>query len=109
MAYSQARLKRVIRRYVNCLRKEIPVSRVILFGSYAWGKPKPYSDIDLAVFSRKFRGRNELKDMQYLFKRACEVDPFIEPLPFHPREMKKPDRRTFLYRILKEGKRMPLL
>jgi len=106
MAYSQIRLRKVVRRYVDRLRKEIPVSRVILFGSYAWGKPKAYSDIDLAVFSRKFTDKNEIKDMQFLFKRACEVDAAIEPLPFHPRELHKPDSRTLLARIVKEGKRL---
>lgn len=32
-----------------------PFQKAILFGSYAKGNPNKYSDIDLAVWSRKFR------------------------------------------------------
>lgn len=80
--------------------------RVILFGSYAWGHPKPYSDIDLAVFSPSFKDRDEMKNMQFLFKRACDVDPAIEPLPFHPKDLRRPDKRTLLYQIIKRGKKI---
>ena len=44
-AVSNALLKEMTRRLVDQFQPE----RVILFGSYAWGKPDQYSDVDLMV------------------------------------------------------------
>jgi predicted nucleotidyltransferase len=41
--------KKKIRSYVAALVREFHPQRVILFGSYAAGKPRPDSDIDLLV------------------------------------------------------------
>lgn len=106
--YKTARLKKTIRKFVALLKEEISVDRVVLFGSYAWGRPKPYSDIDLAIFSRDFKDKDEIKNMQYLFKRACQIDPVIEPHPFHPKDLKKLDKRTLLYQIMKKGREVPV-
>ncbi len=107
MAYSTNQLKKIIRNYIHVLDQEIPIEKVILFGSYAWGKPKPYSDIDLAIFSKKFEDKDEIKNMQFLFKKACQIDTAIEPLPFHPKDLKNPDKRTLLYQIVTKGKVIP--
>lgn len=93
-----------VKRYIALLRQELDVERVILFGSYARGDQKPYSDIDLAIFSRKFKAKNEIKDMQYLFKKTCGIDTSIEPHPYHPRDLKNPQRGTLLYEIVRTGK-----
>lgn len=106
MAYTADQLKETIRKYVDLIKREIPVDSVILFGSYAWGKPKSYSDIDLAVVSTRFKDKDEIKNMQFLFKRACEIDPAIEPHPFHPQALKRPDRRTILFQIITRGKKI---
>ena len=37
------------------LMKKIPVKKIILFGSRAWGKPKRWSDFDLIIVSDKFK------------------------------------------------------
>lgn len=108
MAYQSARLKKTIRQYIEALRGQISVDRVILFGSYAWGEPRDHSDVDLAVFSHDFRDKDEVKNMQDLFKIASRVDPIIEPHPFHPRELRHLDKRTLLYQIVTRGKKIPL-
>lgn len=59
-----------IRKYVDELKKEITIDRVILFGSYARGNPKSYSDIDLAIFSKDFKDKDEIRNMQYLFQKT---------------------------------------
>lgn len=93
-----------IKKFVEFLKQDIHVDRVVLFGSYAKGKPKPYSDIDLAIFSRNFKDKDELKNMQYLFKKASAVDTAIEPHPFHPKDLKSPEKGGLLYEIIKTGK-----
>ncbi|MBI5298886.1 MAG: nucleotidyltransferase domain-containing protein [Deltaproteobacteria bacterium] len=46
--------------------------KIILFGSWAWGKPGPDSDVDLLIVK-------ETKDAR---KFAMEVDGYIFPRPF---------------------------
>ena len=46
---------RTIRKFIKALKHEgIPVDHVILYGSYARGKTRPDSDIDVAVISKNF-------------------------------------------------------
>ncbi len=91
-------------KFVDVLRREIHVDRVIAFGSRIKGTAKSYSDIDLAIFSRDFRDRDEIKNMQYLFKKSAQVDTSIEPHPYHPRDLRKPPKGSLLYEIVKTGK-----
>lgn len=51
MLKTDAELKEITNSFMEAVRKEIPVQEVILFGSYAKGNPREYSDIDLAVIS----------------------------------------------------------
>jgi predicted nucleotidyltransferase len=39
----------VIKRYVKRLASEVKPMKIVLFGSYAYGRPKPDSDVDLLV------------------------------------------------------------
>lgn len=71
----------VINRYVDELRKDIPVSRVFLFGSYATGNYTVHSDIDLIIVSPVFSRGTYISNMQYLYKKAAKVDPIIEAVP----------------------------
>ena len=54
MALSKDQVDDIIKGFVRKLLYEIPVSGVILFGSYAHGNPKNHSDIDLAIISDWF-------------------------------------------------------
>ncbi|MBU4377040.1 MAG: nucleotidyltransferase domain-containing protein [Candidatus Omnitrophica bacterium] len=52
MVKRQSQIKRITRDLVASLkRKGIKVDRLILYGSYANGKPRPDSDIDVSVIS----------------------------------------------------------
>lgn len=97
-------VKKRVLFYLNSIAKKVPIKQAVLFGSYAWGKPGKYSDIDLAIFSPKFSDRTHLKDIKFLWTEAAKIDPQIEPLPFSTSEMKKVDPRSFLGEILKTGK-----
>lgn len=97
-------LKKSIFKYVNSVAKKFPITQVILFGSYAHGKPEKYSDIDLAIFSPKFSDKSHLKDVNFLWLEAAKIDPRIEPLPFSASEIEEADPRSFLGEILKTGK-----
>ena len=54
--YSKADLNMVISEFVSLVSDEFPLNEVYLFGSYARGNAREYSDIDLAIVSDKFEG-----------------------------------------------------
>ena len=47
--------KEIINHYLNLLNQKIKVEKVLLFGSFAWGKPTKHSDIDLIIISPDFK------------------------------------------------------
>ena len=75
-----------------------------MFGSYAHGNPKEYSDIDLAVISDWFEGRPKIENMQYLSRVAAAYNSLIEALPFTEEEYRNLDKRSFLASIVKTGR-----
>ena len=63
MVYKKSEIRNIIADYVKVLQKRIPVKRVILFGSYAYGRPAKGSDIDIAVVSDKFKRMDDVKGL----------------------------------------------
>jgi len=59
----------------------IPVTKAYLYGSYAKGKAKPYSDIDICIVSPSF-GKDLVDEMVKLRQISRRVDDRIEALPF---------------------------
>lgn len=80
---------KIARQYINELkRNKIRVTKAYLYGSYAYGKPTPDSDIDIVVVSPQFKGIRFLDS--YRIGRYCEaVDLRISPLAYHPKNFKK--------------------
>ncbi|OGG24162.1 hypothetical protein A3A79_03145 [Candidatus Gottesmanbacteria bacterium RIFCSPLOWO2_01_FULL_43_11b] len=77
----------LIRRYKTVLTDNgIPVKRMILFGSYARGTAKPWSDIDVCVVSPKF-GKKPFSEMVRLAKLTISVNTMIEPHPYNPKDL----------------------
>lgn len=81
MAYKRDVIKKIVQTLAKDLNsKGIPVERIYLFGSYARGKPKRRSDIDIAVVSPKFKAISDLGRIKLLSDVAryiypdCEVD-----------------------------------
>jgi len=108
MALSEDKLDEIIQGFVSILENEISIYDVILFGSYARGKPKEHSDIDLAIISDGFSNKTRIESMQYLSRIAANYNSLIEALPFTIEEYKNFDKRTFLANVLKTGRRYPV-
>ena len=104
MVLSKDQVVEIIRGFIAELRQEIPIKEIILFGSYAHGNPKVYSDIDLAVISDWFDGRPKIENMQYLSRVAAAYNSLIEALPFTEEEYRNLDKRSFLASIVKTGR-----
>ena len=93
-------LKPAIQKIVDELKPE----KIILFGSYAYGKPTPHSDVDLLVV---------LKTSAPLKERSWKVSRLLLPRPFPvdllvktPKEIEKALKSGdfFLREILTRGK-----
>lgn len=82
--------RRLIKKYRRVLVKAgIPVKQMILFGSYAKGEARPWSDVDVCVVSPSF-GKNAFAEMVKLAKLTVTVDTMIEPHPFSPSDLNNP-------------------
>ena len=102
MVKTKIEIRQIISKYIKVLAKHVKIEKVIHFGSYAKGKRKPYSDIDLAVISPDF-GHDRLKDM-FLLSHLCRYADFdIEAVPFSVTEFENVERGTFLYNIIQHG------
>jgi predicted nucleotidyltransferase len=95
------KIRKILLRYRSLLEKDgFPVKKMILYGSYARGNFKNYSDIDVCIISDKLlKKKNYYKS--YLWKKVLEVDPRIEPVGYHPKEFKDID--PLVNEIKKEG------
>jgi len=96
-------VEQVIGSFIEKLGKRIRIERVILFGSYASGNPRPWSDIDIAVVSPDFHGGTE-EDHMLLAEVARDVTPQIEALPYMPGDFVDCDSRSFEAEILRNGR-----
>jgi predicted nucleotidyltransferase len=95
MVYRRDEIKNIVRDFVNRLEKEIPVEKVIVFGSYAYGKPNRASDLDLAVVSPGFKRMPHIKRIMLLsaisryVKTPRLID--IDPLGFTEEDIRNSD------------------
>ena len=98
--YTNKEVKKIISEYKKLLKKEdIEFNKVYLFGSYAKNCPRDWSDIDIAVVSKKF-GKDSFKEQLLVDRIADKVSYAIEPHSFHPRDLK--DRWSSLASEIKE-------
>ncbi len=72
-------------RYLK-YEEKLPLKGVYLFGSYANGRQRDWSDIDVAIVSEGFRGRRDPYVYLSLRRRDTDIDRGIEAVGFHPRD-----------------------
>ena len=104
MVRSKTKIKRLVKEYVNALEPTINVDRIILYGSYANGRPHRWSDIDLAIVSRDF-AKKSLWQRQGILGRALKnSDATVEALGYSLAEYNHAIQQTFLGEIKRTGK-----
>lgn len=88
-----------MKRFARIVRQHLPVCDVLLYGSYATGRPGRYSDIDVAIVVDEYTG--DLFAMKArLFRLRREIDVRIEPLLIE----RNHDPAGFLDEIKRAGK-----
>lgn len=82
------KIKKTIKIFVKRVNQKFKPEKIILFGSYAKGKVKENSDIDILVISKAF---NEMKPFDrsiMLHSLAQDLKPDINAFWFTPLEIK---------------------
>jgi predicted nucleotidyltransferase len=109
MAEPRRQITTLIHRYVAALEaRDIPVERVILFGSHAVGHPQKWSDVDIAVISPKFDELSLLERYEQLGLANRELQAPLDVVGFSPSQVANCEPGSFLAEILKTGVAVPL-
>jgi predicted nucleotidyltransferase len=105
MAKSISEIKKIVKEYEDELeRHNIHISRIILYGSYARGNPKPYSDIDLIVVSSDLARFPILKRQVLLAQLSMNIDAPLEVIGYTPKELKRSSHTIFGQIIRETGR-----
>lgn len=83
-------VQEIIKKYILNLSNQIPVEKVIIFGSYAKGNTHKFSDVDIAVFSDYFKGKSRVDSIYFLLLNAVDYDIDLEPQGFTMDEYNNP-------------------
>jgi uncharacterized protein len=79
-----------VQRFLEAVRKRVRVREAFVYGSYARGDQKEWSDIDLAVVSPDFSS-DLFEERIALMILAAQIDDRIEPHPFRPEDFDEQD------------------
>ena len=103
--YSTTEIREIAKELVELLTaNKIVVDKIILYGSYAAGKPREHSDIDIAVISPSFKGKKILEiqgKLANVFSRYLSI---IEPVGYSSEDFRASEPETLLGEIKKSGK-----
>lgn len=99
-----------VKNYLPKIQALYAPEQIWLFGSYAHGKPKRWSDLDLLVVSKKFaRGERMKRRSRFLVKTGIWADQklIVDPLCYTPTEFERwKDAPTILANVVKTGIRL---
>ena len=87
--------------YINKLKQQIPVEKVVLFGSCVKGNYSKDSDVDLAVFSPVFDSMTRVDGLTFLLMQALGYNIDIQAQPYTMKDYT--ERTGLLDEILKTG------
>ena len=105
MVKSVSEIQKIVNEYKGELKKHnIRITKAILYGSYAKGTPKPYSDIDLVVISPHLSPFSPLKRQELLAQWTMNIDAPLEVIGYTPQEFRKANHTIFGQIIRKTGK-----
>jgi predicted nucleotidyltransferase len=102
MAKKRREIEKIIAGYIRNLNSSgVEVTRIILYGSYARGKPKEYSDIDIAVVSPAFNKMDIFERQEILSKAHHRFGEPIEAIGFTPDQLR--GKEGFIREIIENG------
>jgi uncharacterized protein len=103
--YTSTEIKKIIRGLVKTLTENsIAVDKIILYGSYAKGNPRPHSDIDIAVISPNFKGKKIMERQTTLAGLLGQYLSIAEVIGYSSDEFLSASPETFIGEIKRTGK-----
>ena len=104
MVFSASKRNRIIQKFIDYISRDIAVQKAILYGSYAYGKPHQWSDIDLVIISPSFAQQDMLERLQYLFRAAWDSKAnWVEPIGHTPEEYENASPLSLLGEVKERG------
>ncbi|MFH1187914.1 MAG: nucleotidyltransferase domain-containing protein [bacterium] len=100
------KIENAVKNYASHLRDEgLPIKNIYIYGSYAKGTARRWSDIDVCVISTKF---DRIDPLTFLWKnkRNKDVEAIISPVGFHPDDFR--DEDPLAWEIKKIGIRITI-
>jgi predicted nucleotidyltransferase len=98
-----AETRETILRFVNAVKERgIRVEKAVIFGSYASGKSRPDSDLDVAIISPDF-GKDRFEEGKMLFQIAWRIDSRIEPVAVSSKTYQTDTWIPLIYEIRERG------
>lgn len=93
-----------IKRVSDLIVKKFRPEKIILFGSFAWGKPSPDSDVDFMIIKKTKEHKHKIQIHlgQILFGKGVPVDTLV----YTPKEIQKRLNLGdfFIRNIIEKGK-----
>ena len=96
----EAVIRDKILRFRESAGRQLPIRKVLLYGSYAKGYATPRSDIDVAVVVDEADHTKRMEITASLFHWAAQIDPAIEPKCIFWDEYRNPDAASILSEII---------
>ena len=97
-------VKEIIEGYTHTLKTlGINVERVILYGSFAKGKQREGSDIDVVIVSKDFQKMNLRERLEVLGIAAARIMKPVEAKGYTQEEIETTSQASFLKEILEVG------
>lgn len=103
MAKRKISLKEKLLKFVELVKDKHPLVLAVLYGSYAKGEPRSFSDIDVALFLKEMKGKR-LDLLTEMHRLAWEVDSLIEVNVFSIENLFSANKLNFIGEILETGK-----
>lgn len=103
--FTEQQVVKIINEYLSKLKGKISIDKAVLYGSYAKGCPREYSDIDLFIISgdlpeNKLKGSNGY----FLNKLVGDVNLDLEVIAVNPSQLNNPIEKGFFDEIMTTGK-----
>lgn len=101
MVKTRREINEIIKKYKKSLKTlGINTEKVILYGSYAYGRAGEGSDIDLIVVSSDFVDKNIRERLELLGIASARIMEPIQAQGYTPGELHAKDRSSFIREIL---------
>ena len=91
-----------LKEFKMIIKRQIPISKMLLFGSQASGKTHQWSDVDLIVVSKKFMRKRSFKRANKLYD-SWFIDCPVDFLCYTPDEFNKLRKQATIVREAERG------